>query len=378
MIRTAIKFIRFDRAKSIGIIVGIVISSFLIGQQLGTLKFLSVVMGSLIDNANPEAGQIWVIDNSTKNANNLSLIDSRLVNQIRSIEGVENTFSVVVTNVNVSLPNGQYTPANMIGSDAPFFAAGPIPNKIIDGKLSDLALPNTVSTEFFDANTLKVNLGVGTALEINGKNAQVKVQTKFVQAFGVNSMYTSLENVRFYGNLPADKVSLIAVKTLPDTDIREVIKLINKTFHGVKAWEVQALRQSTVSEILGSTNMGVTFGTLIGFALISGFFIIGLTMYSAVLDRLKDYGTFKAIGATNGFVRKLILTQAVIYALIGFVIAFGLLLLFKQGMSKAGLIVQVNPPLIARILFATLFISVGGSLFAIRKINKLEPASVFK
>ena len=82
MIRIAIKFIRFDRPKSIGIIVGIVISIFLIGQQLGTLQFITHAMSGLIDNSNPKAGQVWVIDNSTQNANVLSEIDSRLVREI--------------------------------------------------------------------------------------------------------------------------------------------------------------------------------------------------------------------------------------------------------------------------------------------------------
>ncbi|HNB91896.1 MAG TPA: ABC transporter permease, partial [Saprospiraceae bacterium] len=147
---------------------------------------------------------------------------------------------------------------------------------------------------------------------------------------------------------------------------------------GVKAWELQDLRQSTVRELLSSTNMGVSFGTLVVFAIITGFFIIGLTLYSAVLDRLRDYGTYKAIGATNGYVRRLILAQAILFALTGYVIALTLLFFFKQGMAKAGLIVQITPSLAGFLLFATLFISVGGSLFAISKINKLEPASVFK
>lgn len=124
--------------------------------------------------------------------------------------------------------------------------------------------------------------------------------------------------------------------------------------------------------------MGITFGTLVIFAVITGFFIIGLTMYSSVLDRINDYGTLKAIGARNKYVRKLILTQAVIFALTGFLLAMMLLMGMKQGMANAGLILDFNPPLLGILLFITLLISVGGSLFAIGKINKLEPASVFR
>lgn len=378
MFRTAIKFMKYDRAKSVGIIVGIVISIFLIGQQLGTLQFITKVMGGIIDNANPGGGEIWVIDNATGNINVLSQIDSRLVREIRSIKGVENTFPIVVTNAKMTFSSGQSAPVVLIGSDGPVFAAGPNSTKILKGKISNLMRSNTVSAEYFDGKSFKTSLKIGTPLEINGKNATIVLETKNAQAFGGHYMYTDFDNARFFGNFPNDKVSIVSVKVKPNVNVKQVVDRINHTFFGVKAWEKEDLYESTVNQLLGTTNMGLSFGTLVVFAIITGFFIIGLTLYSAVLDRLKDYGTFKAIGATNGYVQRLILTQALIFALIGFVIAIGLLLIFKTSVADKGLILNFQPSLIAFLLFVTLFISIGGSLFAIRKINKLEPASVFK
>ena len=46
--------------------------------------------------------------------------------------------------------------------------------------------------------------------------------------------------------------------------------------------------------MLGSTGIAISIGTLLIFAVISGFFIIGLTLYSAAIDRIRDYGTLKA------------------------------------------------------------------------------------
>jgi len=106
MIATAIKFMRYDRAKSIGIIIGIVISIFLIGQQLGILTFLMGLMGGLVDNSREDIGEIWVVDNITENANELAKLDERLVREIRSIDGVLNAWPVVVTGGNVKFSNG--------------------------------------------------------------------------------------------------------------------------------------------------------------------------------------------------------------------------------------------------------------------------------
>ena len=130
-------------------------------------------------------------------------------------------------------------------------------------------------------------------------------------------------------------------------------------------------------EIMITSNMGMSFGTLVLFAMISGFFIIGLTLYSSALDRIKDYGTLRAIGAKKRYVNRLIIAQAFLYALIGFVIAMILLVGFKFGVATSGLIIDLTPAFILFLLIITLLISVGGSLFAVRKISKLEPASVF-
>lgn len=378
MIRTAIQFMRYDRPKSIGIIVGIVISIFLIGQQLGTLKFITVAMGGLIDNANLKAGEVWVISKGTENVNVLTKIDTRLVNEIRSIQGVQNTYPIVVANGNFMLPDGTSAPVTLVGSNGPVFAGGPDTTKIFKGDINSLNQANTVSAEYFNAKALGAPLNVGSSIEINGKNATIKVQTKNAQGFGGYFMFTNIDNARFYGRVSENDVSIISVKIKPGADARAVAKRINQTFYGVRAWLPDKLRQSTIKQLLVSTNMGVSFGTLVIFAIVSGFFIIGLTLYSSALDRLKDYGTLKAMGATNGYVRNLILLQALLFALIGFAIAMLLLLLFKQGVANAGLILNFSPLLILGLSVITLFISVGGSLFAVRKINKLEPASVFR
>lgn len=378
MIRTALKFIRFDRPKSIGIIVGIVISIFLIGQQLGTLQFITSVMGGLINNTNTHTSEIWVIDNATKNVNVLRQIDQRLVQEIRSVKGVQMTHPIVVANAKITLKNGNSSPVTLVGSTAPDFPGGPDTSKIIAGSLENLAAANTVSVEYFDEKSFNTKLNVGSTFEINGKTAIVGAKTKFIQGFSGHFMYTNINNARFYGHFPNDKVSIVAVKLKPNANIQKVIKRINNTFYGVRAWDIHQLNETTVNQLLSTTNMGLSFGTLVVFAIITGFFIIGLTLYSSVLDRLQDYGTFKAIGAQNGYVRKLILTQALLFALFGFVIALLLLFAFKQGVANTGLILIFSPKLITFLLFVTLFISVGGSLFAIRKINKLEPASVFK
>lgn len=377
MLILAWKFIRFDRAKSIGIITAIVISIFLIGQQVGLLLFLMSLMGNLSGNSNATERDIWVIESQTENVNTLNKIDQRYVQQLRSIPGVEQSYAVVIGSGEARFLDGNTAGVTLIGSNAPHFIIGPNVSRINAGNINDLSLPEAVSAEYFNAKSWGIDLFLNKPIEINGKSASIKLITKEAQAFGGNYMYTSLANARYYGNISPDKVSLISLRLSENASKDSTIAIINKLYPNIRAWDVQKLKNSTVKEVLVTSNMGMSFTTLVVFAMVSGFFIIGLTLYSSALDRVKDYGTLKAIGATNSFVNRLLIAQAFLYAIIGFTIAIVLLIAFAQGVKGNGLYIDFNVGFVSFLLSITLFISIGGSLFAVRKITKLEPASVF-
>lgn len=377
MFRIAFKFIKFDKAKSIGVITAIVISIFLIGQQLSLLLFLMGLMGNLIGNAPVKDNQLWVIEGQSKNINAVNNIDQRLVDQIGSLPQVKATYPVVLAPARVSFLDGNTAAVTLVGTDVPQFVMGPIPEKIVEGNLRSLTDPNTLSAEIYSAKSWNTELKLNKAVEINGKAARIGLLTKNAQAFGASLMYTTIENVRTLGNVSPYDISVIIVDLKSSSDKSQVISDVQKLFPELRCWDARALQKSTVKEILITSNMGMSFGTLVIFAIVSGFFIIGLTLYSSALDRLKDYGTLKAIGATNSYVNKLIIMQAFLYALFGYGIAMLFLFGFKFGVKKAGLIIDLSIPFSLFLLAVTLFISIGGSLFAVRKISRLEPASVF-
>jgi putative ABC transport system permease protein len=335
------------------------------------------LMGNLIGNAPSDERAIWIIEGQTNNANALNVIDQRLLQEIGSLPFIAQAEPVVVAPGQATFLDGKTAGITLVGSSAPAFIMGPVPSKIREGRLEDLLQPYTVSAEHFSASSWNTTLNLGKPIEINGKSAQVKVITQNAQAFGASLMYTSLENARFLGNVSPSKISIIVALLKDESQKDHAIAQINSLYPNLKAWDIDKLQSSTVKEILITSNMGMSFGTLVLFAMISGFFIIGLTLYSSALDRIKDYGTLKAIGAKRGYVNRLIIAQAFLYALIGYVIAMFLLYGFKFGVANSGLAIDITIPFALFLLGITLLISVGGSLFAVRKISKLEPASVF-
>jgi putative ABC transport system permease protein len=160
--------------------------------------------------------------------------------------------------------------------------------------------------------------------------------------------------------------------------VADVVAAINNNITGVRAWPSQQLADSSVKKILSSSGIALSTGTLIIFALIAGFFIIGLTMYSSALDRLKDYGTLKAIGAGNGYISRLILTQALLFSVVGFLIGLLLLEGFRSGVANSGLIFTFSPLMLLGMFTTIGLISLSGASFALSRIRSVEPAAVFR
>lgn len=373
MFSIAIRFIRYDVAKSFGALAGIIISVFLIGQQAGVFIFLTDAMRSIVDN---NKGYIWVTDETTTNANQLSPLDVRKGYEISSLPGVERAYPVVVAAVGAKFANGTTGGLSLIGSEAPAFVGGPW--RLYTAKNEDMIPDGALITDYYDSKA-QGNLKPGDYFEVNGKKVYNAGLTRGARSFGGGLLsFTTIERARYLGNVPTTQVSFYLVKPKKGVAESSVIQQINQSINGVRAWNADELSQTTVKTVLATNGIAASFGSLIGFAIISGLVIIGLTLYSAAIDRIKDYGTLKAIGATNGYVTRLILTQALLFAILGFIIGRLLVEGFRIGIAKSGTLFYF-PGWFEYALFAiTLIISLGGCVFAIRRINSLEPATVFR
>ena len=189
------------------------------------------------------------------------------------------------------------------------------------GEVHNLFLHETVSTDYYDNKTFGYDVKLGTRFEIGGKSVTVGATTKNAKGFSSPMLYTTDVTARYYSGFPEDAVSAVIVTVKERSKIDEVISRINSIAPDLKAWRSEDLNNATVINVMTANNMGMSFGTLVIFAIVSGFFIIGLTMYSATYDRIKDYGTLKAIGATGRYITLLVIAQSFIYAVVGFAVS---------------------------------------------------------
>src|SRR6185295_9798333 len=80
--------------------------------------------------------------------------------------------------------------------------------------------------------------------------------------------------------------------------------------------------------------VAVLLAALLG--LVVGVVVVAQTIYATTMDHLKEYGTLKAMGATNGYLYRVIIEQAVVSAIVGYVLAMAVSYFVVKGSQSGG------------------------------------------
>jgi len=120
--------------------------------------------------------------------------------------------------------------------------------------------------------------------------------------------------------------------------------------------------------LLAVALMGVVIGTV----------IVANTIYTSTTEHIKEFGTLKAIGASNWDLYKIIIEQAVINSVIGFAVGMAVSYLVIQIMKKGHLPILLPLPVLAGIFVLTVMMCLWSSVLSISKVTRIDPALVFK
>jgi putative ABC transport system permease protein len=139
-----------------------------------------------------------------------------------------------------------------------------------------------------------------------------------------------------------------------------------------------AVRQVAESEgtILDKTKLLMILITAL--SLIGSALGISNLVTASVMERAKEIGLLKAIGAKDRSITGVVMTEILITALIGFAAGYGLGFGFAQliGRSVFGSSIEMNTKVIPIVAGLIALVTIAGSLPAIRMVLRLKPAEV--
>ncbi len=241
------------------------------------------------------------------------------------------------------------------------------------------------SEEKFDSEIeLKQKLVLdGSYLRVVGitKSAGQSFGAAFDSAIVIN--YKTLEEITGEELTPF-RIFAKAVNKKEVSEVKERIKKELKKAHGKEDFQIMTASQIQESalSILGLIQMVLVF--IAGISLVVGGIGIMNTMLMAVMERTREIGIMKAVGATNTIILSLFLVESGVIGLIGgfigYVIGFSIALIGGMIASSSGinLIIEFNPLLLfGSLAFAFLIGMISGFIPA-RRASLMEPVEALR
>ncbi len=373
------KLLLHDRLRFGVAIAGVSVSVMLVLVQVGLYFGFMDTASAVID---ASSADIWVGKAGSESFEFASPFDERAYYKIASVPGVERAERVLINFAQAKLPTGGDLGVQIVGIESVRGSRAGIqpllaPWNVVAGDAQRLTEAGAIVIDKTEYAKLQIDR-VGTQTEISGVHAQVVAMTSGIRSFTTSPIvFTDLRSARSYlRGLGDDAVTYVLVKTAPGM-IEQVKRTINALPH-LAAFSTSEMSQRTRTYWSTRTGVGAGFFTTAVLGIIVGFVVVGQILYSGTLQYIREYGTLKAMGAKNSMVVRVILSQAMISAALGFVIGSGLAVVMQWAMAHANLSVALFPGLYVATLIITILMCSFASLLSIVKVLRLDPASVFK
>jgi len=115
-------------------------------------------------------------------------------------------------------------------------------------------------------------------------------------------------------------------------------------------------------------------------AFVVGLAVAGLTIYTATVEKSREYGILKAEGFTNSYLYRVVFEQSMVTGVLGFLLGAGVTVLlapFAQD-TVPQFVVWVRWQDILGIAGATLLMALVAAYIPVRRLAHIDPVMVFK
>ncbi len=372
VVKLAYRNLFHDRLSFFVTVVGILFSVVLVAVQSGIYLGSANKIATIIDAA---PADLWVVPLGTKSYDDPSFLSGRERYMALSAPGVADSEDMVVSFARWRKPLGGETTVLLIGTSGDSPKA--LPANIIEGSRPALEAPNTVA---IDRSYFK-DLGVdklGDNAELNGSAVKLVAITKRVRSFTtLPFVFTSIDEARKLSGANQDQASYQRVTLLPGANVETVRKEIETRLPDTEVLTQAEFRTRSQDYWLKQTGAGAALdaGKLLG--LIVGIVIVAQTLYSSTKDHINEFATLRALGAGAGYIVKVILIQAVLSGLIGYVLGMSLALVAIHFAQDTKLTIIMTAPLAAQLFAITIGMCIFAAVSAIIKVVRIDPAVVF-
>ncbi|MCS6853699.1 MAG: ABC transporter permease DevC [Elioraea sp.] len=380
--RLAWRQLRHEPARLAAALSGVVFATLLIFMQIG---FMNALFDSAVLVQNALRADLFLVHRTTEALWRSASFPRARLAQALALPEVERVVPLYVANVPWKNPEtGLNRTLLLFGVDPTARLLGF--HGLDDAAWSAITRPDTI---LFDARG-KPEFGPIASLlaqgpffgELNRKRVEV------VGTFGLGATFSSESNAiasepTFWrlvpGRTPA-QVDVGAVVLKPGADIVAAQRALATLLpDDVRVFTRAELAQFERDYWANVAPIGFIFGLGVAIGLVVGCVIVYQILFSDISRHLGEYATLKAMGYTDGYLARVVMSAAIILAVLGFlpglVLSFGL---YEIASAQIFIPLHMTLPR-ASFVFGLIFaMCVVSGLIAIRKLRDADPADMFR
>jgi putative ABC transport system permease protein len=369
----AFRNLHADRIRFAITVAGVAFSVLLICFQLSVLKGTRAQITTYIDHT---GANIWAMQKGVDDFVATSVVPRDSVDALERLSGVQRATGIYAIYTLLEI-NKVKSRVYVIGYDAETGDGGP-------WKLGK-ALPHVKDARslgeeevLLDENLAhRHGLEPGDRVSFFGHSFTVAGFTQETTSIG--SQYAFLPRETVGRLLPGGQYSFTHVLVWSNGNVsdQELIRHIGE-ITGLSG----IIRDALADNMRGFLGMFMlpllTAGVIMGFLV--GSITIGITLYTAVLERFKEYGTMKALGATGWFLYGIVLKQSLISLGIGTVMGLALGVLANHFINQwvPGMTARLDGTITMQTLLAGLAMAVLSTALPMWRLSRLDPMEAFR
>ena len=361
-----------DRGRFSVTVLGVCFAVFLMVFQGSLLAGFLRAASRLIDASDSD---IWITARGVQAFEFGTTLESRIREMASGVPGVVESSRVCMAFAVYRTPKGKQQVIALVGADPNIGGRFPVPDA--PGAAAEIS-PDAVFYDVSDRKQVEVT-DLPVEVEINRHRAIIEREIQGYGAFlGVPFLFTSYRNATRYMGFGPDDAMYILLRVGNGYSVSAVQQDLKERLP-----EADVLTQnefSSKSRLYWTVKTGaggaILTAALLGFLI--GLVVVSQTIYANTMENIEEYATLKALGASQRFVARIVLTQALICGAVGS--ALGLLVVVPSIDYAKSLIPWIYSPwwLPALMVVPSLLMCSLASIASVRSALTVEPGRVFR
>jgi len=222
----------------------------------------------------------------------------------------------------------------------------------------------------------QAHVGVGDSLRVLGRPLVVAsihsggnsiFQTAFLNASDARALF-GIDHL----------VNFLLVDVAPGAQVPSVAAALRRALPGTETHTSEQFATSFANRV--NAGFLAVVGVLVAIGFVVGGAVIALTTYTATVERAREFGVLKAIGASGAFLYRVVVRQSLIVgalgAATGIAASVAATRLIRSGVPE--FIAVLRPLDAAGVFVVAILMAIAASYVPVRRINRIDPAEVFR